>query len=260
MKMHYYYYGRDREQHGPAELEFLVREVKWGGLPECLMVRPEHGSEWIPLAQAIQGDTSVKLAMDVMSVTPEEVALLSRWKRLWYYYRRSWNMAFVLAGRASQRECLSVFLSMTLVDSLAFVVAPLLGGLVLKFLMPLEQVLDAVVLVALLLNAGLFLLMVLQSFSLCWRRLHDFSRAGAWIFVLPVVVLAVNGLVGWLWLSMDPWSFWIGIVGDPGIFWMLAFSLFSSMGTVLLLTWIVALLGLFPGTQGENRYGPLPEV
>lgn len=89
--MKYYYHTSDGELHGPAELDFLVREVKWGGLPDSLMVRSENSGEWISLAEVVQGNTSAGWPLDVMSVTPEELARMSRWKQLWYYYRRSWK-------------------------------------------------------------------------------------------------------------------------------------------------------------------------
>lgn len=81
MERKYYYHTSDGELHGPAELDFLVREVKWGGLPDSLMVRSENSGEWISLAEVVQGNTSAGWPLDVMSVTPEELARMSRWKR-----------------------------------------------------------------------------------------------------------------------------------------------------------------------------------
>lgn len=107
VEMKYYYHTSDGELHGPAELDFLVREVKWGGLPDSLMVRSENSGEWISLAEVVQGNTSVGWPLDVMSVTPEELARMSRWKRLWYYYRRSWKWHSCLkAGLRSRNACM----------------------------------------------------------------------------------------------------------------------------------------------------------
>ena len=127
--MKYFYHDRNGELHGPAELDFLACEVKWGGLPDHLMIRPVDGEEWVALAEAVKRETGTGFYPNVMSVPPEEVAGLSFWKRLRYYYRRSWRMAFVFSGRASRRECLSVFLSMTLADCLGLAVAQILLGL-----------------------------------------------------------------------------------------------------------------------------------
>lgn len=55
METKYYYHDRDGELHGPSDLDFLIREVKWGGLPADLTVRPRDGGEWMPLADAVKG-------------------------------------------------------------------------------------------------------------------------------------------------------------------------------------------------------------
>ena len=52
--MKYFYHDRNGELHGPAELDFLACEVKWGGLPDHLMIRPVDGEEWVALAEAVQ--------------------------------------------------------------------------------------------------------------------------------------------------------------------------------------------------------------
>ena len=265
VEMKYYYHTSDGELHGPAELDFLVREVKWGGLPDSLMVRSENSDEWISLAEVVQGNTSVGWPLDVMSVTPEELARMSRWKRLWYYYRRSWKMAFVLEGRASQQECMHVFLSMTLADCLAFVAAPLLSGLMLAFLFPGKVSESVVFFTGGTIGVLLCLLVVIQSFSLCWRRLHDLSLPGYWVFALPVVSYAGNWLITWLLEHAGILIPRTGMMHYPGISPALAFVAVVSVVVslviiVLSLTWIVALLGLFRGMEGENRYGPRPEM
>lgn len=55
METKYYYHDRDGELHGPSDLDFLIREVKWGGLPADLTVRPGDGGEWMPLEDAVKG-------------------------------------------------------------------------------------------------------------------------------------------------------------------------------------------------------------
>ena len=83
--MKYFYHDRNGELHGPAELDFLACEVKWGGLPDHLMIRPVDGEEWVALAEAVKRETGTGFYPNVMSVPPEEVAGLSFWKRLRYY-------------------------------------------------------------------------------------------------------------------------------------------------------------------------------
>ena len=163
-------------------------------------------------------------------------------------------MAFVFSGRASRRECLSVFLSMTLA------VAQILLGLALPPLMPGIDVFSCLFFIFLLLRLLLGLLIVLQFFALCWRRLHDLSLAGGWSFVLPFVLLAGSLPVEWLFgrlFQSDAWGMFMAHAGKAGV--MAA----GGMGVAVFVlsgTWVVALLGLFPGTKKENQYGHPPEV
>ena len=43
----YYYHTPDGELHGPSDFDFLVREVRYAGLPLGLMVREERSEDWI---------------------------------------------------------------------------------------------------------------------------------------------------------------------------------------------------------------------
>lgn len=121
-------------------------------------------------------------------------------------------MAFVFSGRASRRECLSVFLSMTLADCLGLAVAQILLGLALPLLMPGVDVFSCLSFISRFLGLLLVLLIVLQSFALCWRRLHDLSLAGWWSFALPFVFLAgslsVEWFLGHLFRS-DTWGMFV---------------------------------------------------
>lgn len=258
--MRYFYHDRNGELHGPAELDFLVCEVKWGGLPDHLMVRPVDGEEWIALAEAVKRETGTGFYRNVMSVPPEEAARLPYWKRLWYYYRRSWRMAFVFSGRASRRECLSVFLSMTLVNGLGLAVVQLLLGFALPLLVPGVDMFSCLFFISLILSLLLEMLIVLQSFALCWRRLHDLSLAGWWSFVLPFVFLVGSLSVEWLFghlFRSEAWGMFLEHAGSAGV---MAAGVMAVAVFVLSGTWVVAMLGLFPGTKKENQYGHPPEV
>ena len=43
----YYYHTPDGELHGPVDVDFLIREIRYAGLPLGLMVREEHSEDWI---------------------------------------------------------------------------------------------------------------------------------------------------------------------------------------------------------------------
>ena len=46
-KKRYYYHTPDGELHGPVDVDFLIREIRYAGLPLGLMVREEHSEDWI---------------------------------------------------------------------------------------------------------------------------------------------------------------------------------------------------------------------
>ena len=52
--MKYFYHDRNGELHGPAELDFLACEVKWGGLPDHLIIRPVDGEELVLLSEIME--------------------------------------------------------------------------------------------------------------------------------------------------------------------------------------------------------------
>lgn len=176
------------------------------------MIRPVGGEEWVALAEVVKRETGARFYRDMMSVPPEEAARLSYWKRLRYYYRRSWRMAFVFSGRASRRECLSVFLPMTLADCLGLVVVQILLGCALPFLIPGVD--------------------VFSCLSFISKFLGPLFRSDTW-------GMSVEHAGG------------AGAMAAGGI----AAAIFVLSGT-----WVVVLLGLFPGTKKENQYGHPPEV
>lgn len=95
--------------------------------------------------------------------------------------------------------------------------------------------------------------------------MHDLSLPGYWVFALPVVSYAGNWLITWLLEHAGILIPRTGMMHYPGISPALAFVAVVSVVVslviiVLSLTWIVALLGMFRGMEGENRYGPRPEM
>lgn len=263
MEMKYYYHDRDGELHGPSDLDFLIREVKWGGLPADLTVRPGDGGEWMSLEDAVKGKSEARLVQGLMPMTPAEAALLPPWQRLWYYYWRSWEMAFVFSGRASRRECLSVFLTMTLVNYFVWVAGSMAAGALLAMLLPAAAVvflLSFLPALLVLLALLLVLAIIIQSFSLCWRRLHDLSLPGWWIFALPIVDEAGYLLIEWSLRRIFQADSWTRLLEHAGLFELVMLAVIFPAFYVFSVTWVIAALGLFPGRRGENRYGPPPEV
>ena len=48
----YYYHTPDGELHGSVDVDFLIREIRYAGLPLGLMVREEHSEDWIWVGDA----------------------------------------------------------------------------------------------------------------------------------------------------------------------------------------------------------------
>jgi uncharacterized membrane protein YhaH (DUF805 family) len=83
------------------------------------------------------------------------------------------------------------------------------------------------------LNWALSLAVLLGGFASLWpltailsKRLHDFNFSPMWLVVVPVLVVTS------LTTNLVPWNLLCGVV--------------------------VVLIGLVPGTRGENRFGPDP--
>lgn len=102
---------------------------------------------------------------------------------------------------------------------------------------------------ALVMNLILELTLVLPSFALLARRLHDQDRSGWWALILPAIVIldilktirfisVISGAKSGADVAPSPIEPWIGLP--------LAFA-------ALILTFL-------PGTIGLNRFGPDPRL
>lgn len=53
---------------------------------------------------------------------------------------------------------------------------------------------------------------------------------------------------------------WTRLLEHAGLFELLMLAVIFPAFYVFSVTWVVAVIGLFPGRSGENRYGRPPEV
>jgi|GEM_PF-1061149 len=78
----------------------------------------------------------------------------------------------------------------------------------------------------------LIVFLLIPSLSICWRRLHDTGRTGAWMLLALTGVLPLFTPVRWLSLGM------------------FFFVLVCQISLLIMLC--------LPGTKGDNRFGPPP--
>lgn len=86
-----------------------------------------------------------------------------------------------------------------------------------------------------------FIFTVVPTLSVSVRRLHDSGRGGWWI-VIPVLLLAL-------------FLFLFFLLEMPEISWAWYGSLVLSILAVML----ILIMMLFPGTKGDNQFGPDPK-
>lgn len=76
----YYYHTPDGELHGPSDFDFLVREVRYAGLPLGLMVREERSEDWIWIGDIPGAPPEWKLLKERYSGTGEWMKVGKIWK------------------------------------------------------------------------------------------------------------------------------------------------------------------------------------
>lgn len=76
----YYYHTPDGELHGPSDFDFLVREVRYAGLPLGLMVREERSEDWIWIGDIPGTPPEWKLLKERYSGTGEWMKVGKIWK------------------------------------------------------------------------------------------------------------------------------------------------------------------------------------
>lgn len=90
--------------------------------------------------------------------------------------------------------------------------------------------------------------------------MHDLSLPGWWIFALPIVDEAGYLLMEWPLRRIFQADIWTRLLEHAGLFELLMLAVIFPAFYVFSVTWVVAVIGLFPGRSGENRYGRPPEV
>lgn len=199
-----YYHTPDGELHGLSDLDFLVREIRYGALPPDLMIREEQGQAWIAMKDYLKCTGEVKLLRGLESfgaMCPESSGKL---RFCWY---RSWRLTATWSARSSRREtAVAYWLSVGIVPPLLLCA----WGLSFKWFesMPFGE------LAAMLLGVMFTLVVLLYFVSLGCRRVHDagmsgFLLAAAWLAWLAALFSVRSVLVNlpesiflWMWLGL----------------------------------------------------------
>lgn len=181
---HYYYQTPDGELHGPADFDFLVREVRYAGLPLGLMVREEHSEDWIWIGDVPGAPREWRLFKERYAGTGEWMKAGKVWKcgRESRFKRMSSLLA--MQGRSSREEAAVAYGVLLAFASPVWLVCfcgandffdPLPFGVFFAFLLEL-----------LLLFFFLFCFIALGV-----RRFHDAGLNGCWLAIVWPVWIAV---------------------------------------------------------------------
>lgn len=227
-----YYHTPDGELHGPADLDFLIREVRYSGLPFDLMVRKVQSEDWVWI-----GD--LPGAPQEWKPFKERRAEIQDWRKaggMPEYGLSScfqWLFSlFSLSGRSSRNKAAAAYWLMVgfgpLVWAACFVGVPWwLETLPFSYLF------------TVLVDAGILFFYLFGFIALGFRRVHDAGLSGGVLMaVWPAWIAA-------LFYFLGRWQAWfIFEIPFLGILMLAAFMTAPVLFSLLL-----------PEQRRGNRYG-----
>lgn len=170
----YYYHTPDGELHGPSDFDFLVREVRYAGLPLGLMVREERSEDWIWIGDIPGAPPEWKLLKERYSGTGEWMKV----GKIWKCGRRSrfkWLFSLLLVhGRSSRWEA-AIAYGVLLVLAPPFWIVCFCGAAGFFESLPFGM------LFALLPGLLLLFFFLFCFIALGVRRFHDAGLHGGWL-------------------------------------------------------------------------------
>lgn len=163
-------------------------------------------------------------------------------QRVWYYYRKTLRLMFVCSGRTSQEECACAFQGIAAVNMAVY--------FLLRAAVWYWPEYTIVIMMSACVLLPFPLLVMIQYFSLCWRRFHDWNLPGGWVLV-PVSAACIGSIEPMAWvMGMEVQRV---VIRHPSLsFHLLAWE---SITVVMLFAWVPAVLALLPGRRGTNKYG-----
>lgn len=230
----YYYHTPDGELHGPSDGDFLVREVRYAGLPLGLMVREEHSEDWIWIGDVPGTPPEWKSFKERYAGTEEWMKVGKVWKCGEKNRFKRLSSLWVMQGRSSRWEA-AVAYGVLLAFSPPVWLVCFCGAS--SFFEPLPFGM----LFALLLGLLLMFFFLFGFMALGVKRFHDAGLNGGWLAIV--------------------WPVWVAVLicSFKGKFLAMSFC-WDPVGGVF--TGIAALTApvlfslLLPEQKRQNMYGP----
>ena len=170
----YYYHTPDGELHGPSDFDFLVREVRYAGLPLGLMVREERSEDWIWIGDIPGAPPEWKLLKERYSGTGEWMKVGKVWK-CGSRSRFKWLFSLLLVhGRSSRWEAAIAY-------GVLLASAPLVWIVCFCGACDVFEPLPFGMLFALLSGLLLLFFFLFCFIALGVRRFHDAGLHGGWL-------------------------------------------------------------------------------
>lgn len=210
MEMKYYYHTPDGELHGPTDFDFLVREVRYAGLPLGLMVREERSEDWIWIGDVPGTPPEWKLFKERYEGTEEWMKAGKVWK-YGSKNRFKWiSSLFMVEGRSSRWETAVTY-------GVLLLFAPPVWVVGFCLLCEWFETLPFSMIFALLLSLFILLAFLFCLIALGVRRFHDAGLHGGWLAAiwLPWIMVLIcffKGALLALSFCWDPvWGVFTGI-------------------------------------------------
>lgn len=271
--MKYYYLTFDKKTCGPHTLETLCDMVAQKQLSAAVLVAKDGDAAWRPLL-SVANENGLQLTMsDVPGACPSCNHRLSlmpdatlphscpncgrafrpaegRENNLWYNFTLALRQYVKFSGRATRQEYWSFILFSNVMTFVA--------NLIIQLLCVCSTSIEIFSVGLMLLMAACVLLvfyLILPSYAVMVRRLHDVGWSGKWVLAMVVSFLFVMvGFVGMM-VSLDyEADAFTNAFTDASVSWaVIAGVSYVVMALISMLCFIVS---LFDSQRGPNKYGP----
>ena len=268
--MNYYYLTADKNPVGPLALEELCAKAESGQLSPTVLVAKEGAAAWLPLMQiaAEQGRVlkveaspgTCPTCEQPFSILPDGALPLScphcgrafrpiegKENNLWYNFTLALRQYAKFTGRATRMEYWSFILFSNIVVFLANVLMHVMEAMNREW-----GIAEGIVSLVLML---LLLVLIIPSYAVMTRRLHDAGWSGKWVLAMLLCMLAVMGGLAGMLCSLDYEAVeFEEAFSQAAISWAIVAGVaYVAMAVIGLLCFVVS---LFDSQRGANQYGP----
>ncbi|MBQ9834726.1 MAG: DUF805 domain-containing protein [Akkermansia sp.] len=268
--MNYYYLTPDKKPNGPMPLEELCAKAEGGQLSVSVLVAKEGDASWRPLA-AVAAEQGMALNVaggagacptcgQELSILPDGSLPLScphcgrafrpiegKENNLWYNFTLALRQYAKFTGRATRMEYWSFILFSNIVCFLANVLFHVMETMNSEW-----GIAEGIVSLVLML---LIFVLIIPSYAVMTRRLHDAGWSGKWVLAMLLCMLAVMGGLAGMLCSLDYEAVeFEEAFSQAAISWAIVAGVaYVAMALIGLLSFVVS---LFDSQRGANQYGP----